>query len=242
MSIKNNIDKLLDIFPEFLANNRDGVNKPILNKKMTTLIEKINNELVMSPGTMIYYSNKNKLECAQKLTSFVWDTLDPDEIFDNISTGDDSWFMVNLLGAYSDRIKKLKPTFVSINPNNTEFEIIYNEAMRAWLFGLNNASIILCCSLIENLLKEKLYNISINEIYYTNNGEEFNAWQQKSLDQLIKNASRHEILDNETKNKAYGVKNLRNRAIHELETITSQMTLDMIYDTKRIIEKILTED
>ena len=148
--------------------------------------------------------------------------------------------MVNLLGDYSDRIKKLRPSFVTTEPNNTEFEIIYKECMNAWLFGLNNAAIILCCSLIENLLKEKLKEVPKWEIYHTSNGLGSQNRKLKSLDSLIKDAKKHNILDNQTKNKAFGIKNIRNHAIHDLQTISSNTTLNMIYDTKEIINKILS--
>ena len=195
MQTKNIINELLEKFPKFIENKQLGNQDSILEKECDSLIEKLISNLVNNPGELIYYPDKSNLKVAQKLTTLIWDTTNSDEIFQNVSLGDDSIFMVNLLGDYSDRIKKLRPSFVTTEPNNTEFEIIYKECMNAWLFGLNNAAIILCCSLIENLLKEKLKEVPKWEIYHTSNGLGSQNRKLKSLDSLIKDAKKHNILE-----------------------------------------------
>ncbi|MDZ7370261.1 MAG: DUF4145 domain-containing protein [candidate division KSB1 bacterium] len=198
-------------------------------------------DLMWAPGTLIYIEDENERKVTQSIINWIWDTTDSEEIFDEITGGGYSGLLVNIIGDYIDRAKKLRPTIISINPANIEFKSYFEEAMKAWLYGLNNSSLILCCSIIEDLLKTQLYNIDLNlalDLEYE--GEKLKGIKNKKLERLIDEAYNHEIIDKREKESAHGIRILRNNALHNLEKIGEEQTLKAILGTKELVEKILS--
>src|SRR2546425_9172091 len=90
-------------------------------KEFNSLWKSIVEGLMWSPGTLIYIPNEAERKAAKVFIDVIWKNEDTDDIFDEITGGGYSGLLVNIIGDYIDRAKILKPTFISINPENTEF-------------------------------------------------------------------------------------------------------------------------
>jgi hypothetical protein len=241
-SLPERILNLLQIF-------RDGYNFENrsfnLNENQTSefdsLWKSIVEDLMWSPGTLIHIADETKRKAAKVLIDLIWKTQDTDEIFDEMTSGGYSGLLVNLVGDYIDRAKMLKPTLISINTQNIEFTRYFEEAMKAWLHGLNSSSLILCGSIIEDMIKTQLYNINPNlALELERNGKNVKGKRNKKLVKLINTAFSHHIIDKEGKKIAHRIRELRNEAVHKLKKVSDEQTYQSILDTKELIEKILT--
>lgn len=198
-------------------------------------------DLMWSPGTLIHIADEAKRKAAKILIDLIWKIQDAEEIFDEMTSGGYSGLMVNIVGDYIDRAKMLKPTLISINTQNFEFKTYFEEAMKAWLHGLNSSSLILCGSLIEDMIKTQLYNIDPNPaLELEGKKQNVKVKKNKALFKLIETAFSHQIIDKEDKKTAHRIRELRNKAVHKLEKVGEEETYRAILDTKELIEKILT--
>ena len=208
-------------------------------KEFNSLWKSIVEGLMWSPGTLIYIPNEAERKAAKVFIDVIWKNEDTDDIFDEITGGGYSGLLVNIIGDYIDRAKILKPTFISINPENTEFYVYFEEAMRSWLFGLNNSVLILCCSMLESLLKEKLSAVSVSYVYDFSDNKNFSGIKQFQMDKLISNASQIGLIGKQETNVAFTIKNLRNNVVHKLQNVSQQQAYEAIMNTKDLIEKLL---
>jgi len=243
--ISRRILELIDIIRKSIYEENGNIELKIpehLKKDVNNLRKSIIEDLVWSPGTLIHFQDKSELEAAKATIDLIWDTFNIDEIFEEITSGGCGGLLVNIIGDYIDRAKMLKPTLVTINPENYDFHIYFKEAMNSWLFGLNNASLILCCSLLENILIEELRKINkelVYKIYIDDNI--IKGVQPHSLETLINIAAEESLFSFEEKKSAHKIRRLRNNAIHGLRSISSKQTYNAIINTKNIVEKLLSE-
>lgn len=210
-------------------------------EKTGNLIEEIIDDLIWEPGTLIYFEDADFLRFAKKTVTSIWSDLDVDEMFDEMTSGGYSGLLVNMVGDYIERAKLLRPTFISINPENTDIPIYFREAMRSWLFGLNNAALILCCTILESLIKEKLLGFDVDYVYDLADRKSFKAIKQFSLGRLIHNAHEAGLIGKKEKKIASDIRYLRNDSVHKMRPVSSQQTYNAIMDTKVFVEKLLSE-
>lgn len=209
--------------------------------EFNSLWESVVEDLMWSPGTLIYIADETERKAAQVLIDLIWKTQDTDEMFDEMTSGGYAGLLVNIIGDYIDRAKMLKPTLISINPQNIEFTRYFEEAMKAWLHGLNSSSLILCGSIIEDMIKTQLYNIDPNlALDLEREGQNVKGVRNKKLEILINTAFSHHIIDKKGKAIAHRIRVLRNNAVHKLENVSEKQTYQAILDTKELVEKILT--
>ncbi len=234
--------KLLNLFMEIWDVDTNSIKaEPSQKKEFCELCEKIIEDLIWAPGKLIYVPDETERVKAQCLVDLIWSKQESEELFDQMVGGSYTGLLVEILGDYTDRAKMLKPTFISVNPKNIEFSRYYEDAMRAWLFGLNSAALILCCSIIEDTLKEQLYNLDPNLALILDIHEgKVTGIKNKKMEKLIYEAANHNIIDIRGKRIAHRIRELRNSAIHSLEKIDDSQTYQAILDTKELIEKILT--
>jgi hypothetical protein len=139
---------------------------------------------------------------------------------------------------YMNKARRLRPSLVSIEPKE-EISAYFQSAMQCWLFGLNTAALILCWSVIEYLLTEafKKKGLSLTK----------EKGKYKSEAEIINEASDNLILDSDTKRMAHDVRELRRLAVHHISqyhgrNIGETETFNVIMNTKKIIDKLLTRD
>lgn len=239
-TLPERILSLLQIFRAGYDFENKSFNLNVRQKtEFNSLWKSIVEDFMWSPGTLIYIADEAERNSAQVIVDLIWETEDVDEIFDEMTSGGYSGLLVNIIGDYIDRAKKIKPTFISIDTNEIEFKRYFEEAMKAWLHGLSSAALILCGSIIEDIIKKQLYNIDPNLLFdVERKGQKGKT--NKKLIKLIDTAFSHHIIDTKGKNTAHRIRKLRNDAVHELKMVSEDETYRAILDTKQLIEKILT--
>jgi len=148
--------------------------------------------------------------------------------------GDYTSLLVNIMGEYTDRIKLLRPIFIS-SKIEREFEAYFEEAIQSWLLGQKAGPLILVCSLLENLLKTKLEEIDTSLVYYSSNGHGTRTY---CLDKLIQHAKDTKLLSPELADRALKIKSIRNKSIHNLESVSSEEAYKAILEIIEIVESL----
>jgi len=183
--------------------------------------------LISNPGGLIFIENKEKIKACKFAVEKVFKFYTPNEIYEEILDGGFGGLMFDELRAYTYRVRKLIPTFVSIKFENNEFNVYYNEAMKCWLYGLCNSSIIIIATYLENILKDKLISISKMELHDRNNFEN-----------IINIAEYNRLISNKSKLSAHNLRGKRNMIVHHGYKISSDNALELIKETKDIVEEL----
>lgn len=238
-NIVDKIDRLGDLFADMLSDTDVFNVSPDKKEETEKLIEDIVDYLVWFPGALFFDENHDRHKRNEAVIELLWKIVDSDEIFDELLSGGYSGLLANMLGDFSERVKMLKPTFISINPETIEFSNYFEEAMKAWLYGLSNAALIICFALIEDLLKDRLCQVDVDYVYELKDPNNPKGVKQVSYDRLIMSALKEGIIDRSEKNTLFRIKKLRNDSIHRLETVTDSQVYEAIIETKQIVEKLL---
>ena len=204
--------------------------KKDISKEYMEYAKEIVSELMWSPGRLILFEDPDLMKEAESAIAVIWDNVDEKELWDEAFHNS---LIVNIVGDYFERAKKLKPTLVSVKPDN-QTSIYFQDAMHSWLFGLDSATLILCCSIIEKLLKQKLSRKP--NLVWKSIGSRL---KDRDLSELINNAANEGLLDKSTKKMAHGIRLLRRDAVHQLKPISSDEAYNAIMDTRKIIEQLL---
>jgi len=197
--------------------------------------QEITEHLMWHPGSLVYFEDTELMTDAKIAIDELWKTLSYDELSDEMFSGGFSGLMVNIVGDYIERVKMIKPIFITVKPNN-EIRTYFQQAMNAWSYGLNTASLILSCSILEAILKQVLLRKDPKLVYDAGKGMSF---KEKDLEVLIANAKLKKILDDSEAKKADKVRKSRNAAVHKLKQFSSDETYKAIIATKELIERLL---
>jgi len=197
--------------------------------------------LSTNPGGLIFIENKEKIEACRVAVEKLFELYTPDELYEEILEGGFGGLMFDELDSYAYRAKKLMPIFLSIKPENKKFYTYYNEAMKCWLYGLSNSSIIIIASLLENILKDRLKDFSQKELLYIIEilkADKKNRRVQINFENLIDIAEYKGILSNKSKISSHDLRDKRNKIAHNGYNINSDEALDLINNTKTIFEEL----
>jgi len=236
--LKSRIEELVNFLNR--ADKSNNSKKIFLKKhidELNELLDVVILTLLDDPGVLIYYENNKKRREAQSALEVAWGVVDSDYLFDRVLSGETD-MIARVIGDYCDRAKRLQATFLSVQPS-AELTTYFSEAVSSWLFGLHSAALILCCSVIENLLKELLFEIDPGLVYEFENGNVLRGVKTLTLSRFIRNAKRQGLLSSNDSNIAYKINRLRNKAVHELREISEKDTYQSIINTKRLMEKLL---
>ena len=244
-TLQNKILKLAKIYVD-LSKKSDSSQKFSFSDedidKFNKIYEEILSNLLNKPGMLLFFEDPNDQKIAKIVIDIIYENIDSDEIFDEMTGGGFSGLLVNILSDYIDRAKLLKPTFISLNPENEEFKRYFEEAMHAWLSGADRAALILCASIIEDILKNKLDKIDIDLAYdlIIQDGQ-IKGIKSIGLKKLIQNALNENIFSFEDYKKALNIVRLRNEIVHELKDVNFKETYNAIIDTKNLVEKLFSQ-
>ena len=131
----------------------------------------------------------------------------------------------------AERLKKIRPTFSSIVYPDSEFKEYYNEALSAWLYGLNTASLIICWSFLDALIRRTVYFHSIQAYIKI-------IQMDDPRRELLAQLKEWQILNGPDIHDIDGLRKLRNKAVHETEPIDSKTAFEAILKSRFIVEKI----
>ena len=86
--LSHKILKLVEIFRETFDFNAIEFNmNEGQEKEFNSLWVSIEEELMWSPGILIYISDETERNAAQSMIKMIWSTMDSDEIFDEMTSG-----------------------------------------------------------------------------------------------------------------------------------------------------------
>lgn len=220
------IKRLVDLHKKYKAENVTANSFVEYSEEAEGLAYEIVERLIWEPGKLLYFEDTALINDARKAVKDLWDSLPSNELWQEISSGGYKGILVNIISDYIDRAKLLKPVFISIEPTN-QIKKYFREAMGAWLFGLNTAALILCCSIIEEMLETMYPKLTKTE-----------KEKKGKLEALIIKAKGKIFNDIEAET-AHIIRLLRNDAVHELKMPSKEDTYEAILNTALLIEKIL---
>lgn len=233
------IKGLVDLHKEYKSKTSTPGSSLKYSDEVSKYAQEIAEHLIWHPGTLVYFEDSELMTDARIAIDDLWKTLTYDELSDEMFSGGFSGLMVNIVGDYIERVKMIKPTFITIKPNN-EIRTYFQQAMNAWSHGLNTASLILSFSILEAILKQVLLKKDTKLVYDTSKGKGFKDIKEKDFEVLIENAKLKKILDDSEAKKADKIRKSRNAAVHKLKQFSSEETYKAIITTKELLEKLLT--
>jgi hypothetical protein len=204
--------------------------------------------LLSKPGGFIVIQDKALREKAQSVIDQIWrDEIQTDEelwrkVIFGIETDDDTFnegIGTVMADGYARRARHLKPTVI---PKDLPIEVssYLDESMAAWLHGLNCAALILSWTVVENVIKDALLKRD-SALVSVQDRNSRSGFREKKATELISTAVGINLLTQEEANCAHGIRNLRNSAAHEGQEISSELSLDAIIQTKRLVERLLSD-
>ncbi|MBI5665222.1 MAG: hypothetical protein HZC49_09115 [Nitrospirae bacterium] len=209
-----------------------------VSKEYMEYASEIITELLERPGQLVYIAYPDFIRKAEDAINIIWGNVDDDELFQEIFYGKihgESRAAI-IADDYMKRAKKLRPTFLTKKPKEA-ISAYFQNAMECWLFGINTAALILCCSVIESLLTDAFEEKGLS--LTKENG------RPKGFLALTYEANKESIIDGNIKEMADDINELRRLAVHHIseyhtENIGETETYNAIMKTKKIIEKLLT--
>tara|TARA_R110002124_G_scaffold89692_1_gene229294 strand:+ start:8808 stop:9545 length:738 start_codon:yes stop_codon:yes gene_type:complete len=239
--LKKNIEELGNLFSDMITDETMFSLDEEKKERANELIKSISEYLISFPGTLIYESDAKKVQRNKAVIDLLWETVETDHIFDEIISGGYFGLLVQVMSDYAYRAKQLKPTFIGINPDNTEFATFFDEAMNCWLFGLKNASMILCFTILEETLEEALCQVKLDYVYELKNPSNPKSIVVTKFRKLISDAHKEELITSEQATFLKTFTKKRNNAVHRLYSVTDSEALDYIIKTKETIEHLLSK-
>ena len=232
------IKGLVDLHKEYKSKTSTPDSFLKYSDEVSEYAQEIAEHLMWRPGTLVHFEDTELMNEAKIAIDELWKNLSDDKLLDEMLSGGFSGLLACIVGDYIDRVKMIKPTFITVKPTN-EIKTYFQEAMNAWSHGLNTASLILSCSILEAILKQVLLRKDPKLAYNTGNGKSFKDFKEKDLEALIENARLKKILDDGEAKKADKIRKTRNAAVHKLKQFSSDETYKAIITTKELIEKLL---
>lgn len=136
----------------------------------------------------------------------------------------------------------IRPTFFSVKKSvGKDFEALFKEAIQSWLYGCKHAAIIICNSLLEDLLRNKLCDIDVKYAQKLFDWTQMKSNAQYGMNDLKNFAKKEDILTKSLIEKLSDVQQSRNNCVHNLNTVSDEEAYERIIDTKDIVEYLLNE-
>lgn len=233
------IKGLVDLHKEYKSKTATPDSFFKYSDEVSEYAKEIVKHLMWHPGDFLYFEDSELMSDAIVAIDDLWENISYDELSDEIFSGGFSGLMVNIVGDYIERVKMIKPTFITVRPNN-EIRTYFQQAMDAWCHGLNTASLILSCSILEAILKQVLLRKDHKLVYDIDKSKGLKGFKEKDFQVLIENARIEKILDDGEAKKADKIRKKRNAAVHVLKQASSDETYKAVITTKALLEKLLT--
>jgi len=263
--VLKNVVRLGQIFVETIkyckSNNIELQIPPHLSDEYYQIENELRKDFILSPGMLIYIpevirnGSDNIHDTIGSLFQIVdvWagikeigfdlDFEECEELYNEILNDG----KIDVIGEMIERAKKIPPQFIEANPEILDFNKYFDQAVKAYVYDLNEAVIIIVCSFLETALKEKLENLKLDpaidlrwEIDDKGNRKLIGVCT-KFID-LIDRGYAEKIINKEDKDSLHEIRKIRNDVIHEGKTISAEQTLDFIKKMISIFENLFRED
>ena len=236
-SINSQLDELIKYIGEVLS--PEGV-RSFTDDEANKLVSSVRAYLIDCPGELIYEQNKQTVKARMTAIDLMWKMFDDDEHYEEIFFGDNVDFITNFASDYIKRARMMRPLFISTRKHiGKEFEFYFQEATRAWLHGCDQAVIIICNSLLEELLRAKLCDVDVKYAHKLIDGWSLKSNPDYGMNALKNFAKDEGILPKELIEKLTSIQKVRNDIVHNLNVVTDEEAYTIISDTKTIVEYLL---
>lgn len=211
--------------------------------EMQKLMGQIALFIVKKPAHFFIADDEKDLEIKKEFLDRLWSQLDYEQVFNDLFWGptNSDGYLQELGHEYTLRLKKLTPTFyIHSKRIDKNAKLYYGEAINTWLLGSFNASVIICVSIIEDMLRRRVGFLEpdkAQKLYKSHNKSN----PACSLTDILGFAKELKIIDKETYSNINTIKSKRNDMVHDLYVITEDESHEILLSTKEIIETILTE-
>jgi hypothetical protein len=203
------------------------------------VLDEIFKELMWNPGQLIHIQDENKMLRGKSLVDYFWDKRGrADELMERLHDGEFGGLLFQLTGDYVGAVSELRPMFIAVEPTR-EVREYFQEAVRAWLHGVDKGGLILCWSSIEMLLREKLLRQDFELVYKLRKKKDPTSWIERTCRRWIESAEQLRWLDKGTAKKALAIKEARDKAVHRQFAPSSKEVHQFIMDTKTIIDQLM---
>lgn len=241
-SINEKLDELADLYSDILSDPEMYMLDEEKKTRTDELMSSIRNYLIDYPGELIYEKDSDSTKRKLAVIDLLWKAYDDSVHYDELFGGENTDFITNFAGGYVKRAKMIRPTFFSVKKNvGKEFEIYFKEAIQTWLCGCKHAAVIICNSLLEDLLRNKLCDIDVDYAHKLYDWRKMKSNPKFGMKELKERASKEKILPKQLLSKLSRVQQKRNDAVHNLNTLSDEEAYSLIMDTKEIVEHLLNK-
>ncbi len=196
--------------------------------------------LVWNPGSLVCTDDHEFLRDAREFMDNFWDeVVDEDSIWDEMMAGGFNGLAGALTERYAARASTLKPIFIAVDPGR-EFSICFQEAMHAWVHGLDKACVILCWTVLESVLQDRLTKLDLRSIYTEMRGTDPRTWKKRARKEWIRAARERRLLNAIEAGFAKDVMKLRDAAVHEQVSIHKAEAHFALLKTRHLVERLST--
>lgn len=238
--INQKLDELADLYADMLSDPEMYKLDEKKRARTSDLMSSIRAYLIDYPGELIYEKDTDSIKRKLAVIYLLWKAYDDSVHYDEIFGGDNTDFITNFAGGYVKRAKMIRPTFFSVKKNvGKEFEIYFKEAIQSWLYGCKHAAVIICNSLLEDLLRNKLCDIDVDYAHKLYDWRKMRSNPQFGMKELKELASKEKVLPKPLLSKLSRIQQKRNDAVHNLNTLSDEEAYELILDTKDIVEYLL---
>lgn len=239
-SINQQLDELAGLYADMFRDSEMFELDESKKKRTNELMSSIRTYLLDYPGELIYEKDTSSIKRKLAVIDFLWKVYDDADHYDEIFGGDNTDFITNFASGYLKRAKMIRPTFFSIKKHTgLEFESYFREATRTWLYGCKYASIIICHSLLEGLLRNKLCDLNVEYAHKLYDWDRKKSNPQYGFKELKGFTKKERILSKDLYKKLSTIQEKRNDAVHNLKTISDEEAYELILYTKDIVEYLL---
>lgn len=197
-----------------------------------------------APGQVIALNDLSKVTRYNNLLESAFKHFDEMAFYLKIMDGEHNELGEEILSYYIENAKNLKPIFIHSKYAQGGFVNFFNEAMRAWVFGLNIAALLLTHSIVEETLRLSLYE-KFGEEYidlYVQDGYDFRPSRRWRMWDLIQTAKQKQLLDVYEAEFLEEMSRTRNNATHQLKVteLRKDKVLVYIQSSVQLVEKLFS--
>lgn len=255
---KNKLLRLIDTFDEIsksdefkneykrLLENPDNVEIDLFPRvnEWNETAQETQNYLIEFPGELIPVNRAIDVEHYKSRIGHILSTVKEDEWLENLLDFSSNETVSLFINEFIKNARHLRPVFISVNYKSRDFIKYISESFRAWSYGLYNSSMIIMHSVVEEALRNSLFNNFHSEYsnLYELNGEAWIATDKLKMWELRVEALNKKLITNIDDEFLKKFSEERNGAIHRLEDFATEErkleVLDRLKKSAEIIEKL----
>jgi len=214
---------------------------PSLNEFLT-IMNDISEYMITNPGTLIALPSMEMKDKYKEIMNAAFQYFDEDEFAMSLVDGHNLELNWDHWDTLVENALEVRPTFINIRFKQADFEPYFNEAMKAWSFGLYTAALIMTHSILEESLRFALYfkfGTELTDLYEIK-GYEFRPSKSWRMYELTATAVDRKIIDKKQGDFIEEISIARNKTIHQLKHMDADRdkVLEYIQFSVSLVEEL----